>query len=204
MTENLMLGKWYDRPHVRVIWPYAGSPRWIAVLGPHHEDGELLGFHHEHFHVDYRFLPADLRTEDYNNEHTLGGLGPFHAVFNMAVTLVAPALPDDHPLRQGQPYGYPRLPLHLALEREDIPLKSWYRTRRTKFKVPYPAYPGPVRWTSDIEAAYKDVQLRQGMICPHRGADLSGLEIKDGVVECPLHGLRWRVETGRMEPRGRQ
>lgn len=35
-------------------------------------------------------------------------------------------------------------------------------------------------------------------ICPHRGANLASCEVVNGVVECPLHGLRFRVDTGEM------
>ncbi|MCY4364605.1 MAG: Rieske 2Fe-2S domain-containing protein [Chloroflexi bacterium] len=38
------------------------------------------------------------------------------------------------------------------------------------------------------------------MKCPHRGTDLRGLEVRNGKVTCPLHGLSWRLKTGRLEP----
>jgi nitrite reductase/ring-hydroxylating ferredoxin subunit len=31
--------------------------------------------------------------------------------------------------------------------------------------------------------------------CPHKGIDLSNIEAEDGVITCPLHGLRFSEET---------
>ena len=37
-----------------------------------------------------------------------------------------------------------------------------------------------------------------GWICPHRGTALGSLPVTDGVITCPLHGLRIEAETGRV------
>lgn len=34
--------------------------------------------------------------------------------------------------------------------------------------------------------------------CPHRGYDLSQVEPKDGVIKCPLHGLIFHKDTGKL------
>lgn len=36
----------------------------------------------------------------------------------------------------------------------------------------------------------------KGWLCPHKGADLSTAEVKDGVITCPLHGLKFCSKTG--------
>jgi hypothetical protein len=44
---------------------------------------------------------------------------------------------------------------------------------------------------------YKGVKM-QGMICPHKRANLASCEIINGCVTCPCHGLKWNVETGEL------
>lgn len=39
--------------------------------------------------------------------------------------------------------------------------------------------------------------------CPHRGYDLSGIEPADGVIRCPLHGLRFDSNTKQLIEYGR-
>jgi nitrite reductase/ring-hydroxylating ferredoxin subunit len=34
------------------------------------------------------------------------------------------------------------------------------------------------------------------MKCPHQGYDMSDCDIVAGVVQCPLHGLKWNVQMG--------
>lgn len=33
------------------------SSGWLPVLGPQHEDAEHLNFPHQHYHIDWRFVP---------------------------------------------------------------------------------------------------------------------------------------------------
>ena len=54
-------------------------------------------------------------------------------------------------------------------------------------------------WFADLEDHYSDKQLKENRICPHRGADLSTFTPDaDGCITCPLHGLKWHVETGKL------
>lgn len=53
------IGGLYPRLCARAIWPGGTVPRWWPVLGPLHDDREILGLVHEHYHVDYRFLRAE-------------------------------------------------------------------------------------------------------------------------------------------------
>ena len=44
-------------------------------------------------------------------------------------------------------------------------------------------------------------RLKAGLICPHKGADLSTFEPDErDCVTCPLHGLTWNVRTGELVP----
>jgi hypothetical protein len=72
--------------------------------------------------------------------------------------------------------------------------------RRRKCHRQMPEYPHEhAVWLPQLEAAYADKKLKC-MTCPHRGLPLDGLPVKDGVVTCPGHGLRWHVETGCLVP----
>ncbi|MBX9847503.1 MAG: Rieske 2Fe-2S domain-containing protein [Xanthobacteraceae bacterium] len=39
-----------------------------------------------------------------------------------------------------------------------------------------------------------------GFICQHRNAVLGSIEPRDGVITCPLHGLRIGAQTGVVLP----
>jgi len=53
------IGEFYRVPAVRVDdWSrYSG---WLPVIGPMHEDAEIVGFHWQHFHIDWRFVSERL------------------------------------------------------------------------------------------------------------------------------------------------
>lgn len=206
-------GNSYPRPHVRCVWH--NRIRWIPVLGPPHSDKEILNFPPEHLHVDYRFLPAATANGPGTSHVTLSGCGPYHEVFTLPITAVSPILPPGHPLiplqpnptrhrrprRRGkQPKVHPTLSLSQALDSEqDIPLNAWYRIRHALFRQNYPPHPGKVApWMTDLQEAFKNSQLLPGPVCPHRLTPLAGIEPRDGIIECPLHGLRWHAATGRL------
>lgn len=64
-ANEAIIGKTYDVPHV--IWVGnvngSGKPHWVPgslllpILGPMHEDRELIGFPDDHWHIDWRFMP---------------------------------------------------------------------------------------------------------------------------------------------------
>ena len=188
---EMVLGDYYDRPVVRTMWG-SGAQRWLPVLGPAHQDKEILNFPARHFHADFRFMAKGLR------ESINGVMGDL-AVFSTAISIAWPDVPGDHP---GLPsYGiHVNLDDHSALER--LPLESWYRVRRRRFNAHYPAYPFKIPfWLRELEAAYAEATLRDGLICPHKGASLAGMvQDEDGCITCPLHGLRWNARTGQLAP----
>lgn len=72
------------------------------------------------------------------------------------------------------------------------------KTMRRKCIRQMPEYPiDRAIWLPQLEAAYADKKMKC-MTCPHRGIPLDGLPVKDGVVTCPVHGLRWNVTTGEL------
>lgn len=52
--------------------------------------------------------------------------------------------------------------------------------------------------TDQLEQLLENAKMDK-LTCPHRGANLASVPIKDGCVVCPLHGLKWSVTTGELE-----
>lgn len=62
-TDGVTVGKFYRVSAVRVHEWHGLCNSWVLVVGPKHEDREIIGFQWEHFHVDWRFAPK--RVFDY-------------------------------------------------------------------------------------------------------------------------------------------
>lgn len=71
MTEVYELGKYYRVPSVMVNdwWGFVG---WMPVIGPMHEDAEIVNFPWQHFHIDWRFAPT-LLWDRFENRRAPGG-----------------------------------------------------------------------------------------------------------------------------------
>ena len=52
-------------------------------------------------------------------------------------------------------------------------------------------------WIEKLERKHADSVL--GEVCPHRGFPMRGCRVAGGVIECPGHGLRWDVLSGRLK-----
>lgn len=194
-TMIFQVGKFYLVPEVRAAWGiptrrnlttgevyFPTHPRWWAVVGPLHDDAEFLGFRHEHFHVDPRFIPIRVWDSERFRNPVLGYA----------------ATPISHVWPEGADE-------QVMLDDIDpqAPLRSWYRLRRRKClrtQADYPEEWARSRsWYAALVAAYREVELGPPGVCPHQGADLSTFHLDaDGCVTCPLHGLRWHMETGRL------
>ena len=182
---QMKVGTFHNRPCVRAVWPsmYDTRPNWIPVLGPVHSDAEVLNFEPKHLHVDYRFLRKRHRKDSFHNRIDL--------VFASVITILEPVGADGAQVKIED------------LPDDRYPLESYWRTMRRRFQGPYPPYPPgwKIPWSKELHEAYRDETLKDGLICPHRGAPLEGLEPDpDGCVTCPLHGLRWSLESGELRP----
>lgn len=171
-----VVGEFYLVPCVYGIWGYRSrrTPRWWPIIGPWHEDKALLNFPKHHYHLDIRFLSHFMPREIRNKE--TGNINRVAFEFSL-------------PLQEwAETYGWKAQVL------PDPVLK------RRKYRRHMPEYPrAAAQWINRLEAAYQDHRLKEGMICPHRGAPLKGLQVdSDGCVTCPLHGLRWCVATGEL------
>jgi len=75
-----------------------------------------------------------------------------------------------------------------------------YRRRKCRREMPIHPEAELCSWLRNMKLpdAYQDHVLGADMICPHKGASLKGLPVDDGCVVCPLHGLRWNLQTRRL------
>ena len=185
------LGHCYDVPVVRGRW-YGTAPADWPVLGPRHDDREIIGFDQQHYHLDGRFIAPRLWRTVVNKQKARDRAFPaklfcptlprgWAATLNIVLTVH----PSPLPTREVVPLGTRRL----RLRRQPPPdLDTHYAAAHGLF----------TKWYEPLQDAYQDARLR-GHVCPHRGADLTGLPLDDeGCVTCPLHGLRWHVESGRL------
>lgn len=57
--SSTIVGHYYRVPCVRVT-EWWGAHGWLPIIGPKHEDAEIIRFDNEHFHLDWRFVSQRL------------------------------------------------------------------------------------------------------------------------------------------------
>lgn len=72
MTEGYELGRFYRVPAVHVIEWRGFYGMWVPVIGPMHEDAEIVNFPWQHFHVDWRFVDTRI-WKAYQDLYLKGG-----------------------------------------------------------------------------------------------------------------------------------
>lgn len=73
-----------------------------------------------------------------------------------------------------------------------------------ELRLPYYANPRPIGELQRALAGHQCARGHGGFICPHRKASLGSIASIDGVITCPLHGLRIDAQTGTvLSPEGR-
>lgn len=172
MTEPAVIGKFYMVPCIFVSGKarYPAWPALIPVLGPKHEDREHLNFPHEHYHIDWRFVPASMFDDC---------IGPSsRSVHGRVITNTH----GGHVI-QGAPVLKRRM---CKREMPDFPAR------------PAQGIFSPTRSWVGLEQAHACARLKPGNICPHRGIDLTPFVKADGTVICPGHGLRWDTKSGEL------
>ncbi len=181
-TSPLVEGRFYLVPTVRAKW-YGKVADW-PVIGPLHEDREILGFDLDHYHVDARFLPRDY--PDIFRAFS----GPVHA--------------DTWAVRRAKNWGepMPSLPSPVLKRRKCV-------RASVPFSLPWSAAVTPVHELRRRFAGQQCVMGKGGWVCPHRKASLGSIEPEVGtapdgspahVITCPLHGLRIDAVTGLVLP----
>lgn len=167
MREPPMVGRFYMVPTV-TGYPYHGHVSDWPVIGPLHDDREHFRFNDLHYHVDARFLTA--RQRNVIARHSWGG-ETVEATINRF-----PLFYRTQAHRRGRP-----------------PLVRRKCTTAV-FGFAFGDSP-PVQAMQDAFGPAPDaIRKADGrMLCPHRKVDLSQFTVDaEGMVTCPLHGLRVR------------
>jgi hypothetical protein len=137
------------------------------VMGPAHTDIEFFDFGDEHYHIDGRFLTS------------------------RQFKLVDECAPWRAPAAELQ-----AAPLH---NYRGGPLPKPVLTKRKCNSAHHPYEHGDKKPIQDLRKHYAGTKCERGKggwICPHRKASLGSVQVVDGVVTCPLHGLMFDAATG--------
>jgi hypothetical protein len=151
-------------------YPLGGKLGTWPVIGPKHSDIDFLNFRDEHYHVDARFV-----TAAQERAITVGGQRSLEAVVGSW-----PLASYRHELPKGRP----------ALAR--------LKCRRSAYGYAYGHQPAIKKLREHYGDPAEPIRLAdRRLLCPHRKADLSSFAPgDDGLVICPLHGLRVRCAQG--------
>lgn len=171
LTSPPIVGQFYL---VRTVCEtYFGKFKDWPVIGPEHDDVEFFGFKDQHYHVDFRFI----RCSD---------------------ALVAERHPYVlHPPRRISGVASPTLAKPVWHRRKCVRSQLGFFLPRSRFIDTSPLY--KLRNAFAGRQCARDA--RGGFICPHRKAPLGSIQPdKDGVITCPLHGLRIDASTGVVVP----
>lgn len=200
-TEPLAPGNFYTVLCVRAFWPMrqlsGAKPRWVPVIGPVHSDQDVVNFPPMHWHADHRFLDIDQLWEDrhvYQHfkyfEQSRFGLQ--NIAYRSPIVELAPLTNRPDETRRFVDAG--------DLDHAVDPPDTYQRLMVLRYRGDF----GSIAFTDadylpELTEQYRAKTLIEGRYCPHRRADLGSLHPDaDGIITCPLHGLRWRQATGEI------
>lgn len=171
-----VVGRFYMVPVIE-DFPWYGRVRDWPVLGPQHADVEFFNFRYLHYHIDIRFVvERDFRYMAAHSAPRCHGKSDTYAA-----ALSASAAPL-HNMRRPLPKGRPRLmPRQCRREGMGAPIVDYVPLIIGEMEARYGSPAEPIR-------------RRDGrLLCPHRKVDLASFPPDaEGIVVCPLHGLRVR------------
>lgn len=176
LREPPLVGALYMVPVIR-DYPWCGHTSNWPVLGPLHDDKDFFNFSVPHYHIDIRFTTA--RQEAIML--TRGDLQWFSSNADVVAAMGSLSCPLAS-------HGY-RLP-------KGMPGLMRRRCRRASYYCPAEA--DPIKeMRKKLGDPAEAIRLGDGrLLCPHRKVDLSQFTPDaDGIVTCPLHGLRVRCGT---------
>lgn len=181
LTAPPVVGKFYLVPAIKwsfsTTWGNGRGPvleqleslpdaKWWPVWGRKHNDIEFFNFPNKHYHLDPRFL-----TKRQWCEFDTGWREPLASL-------------------QGKPLNHRDLP--------DGPVRP--QLRRMKCTMAHAAWHHDEQQNcvalNRVLAGKQCVKSKLGFLCPHQRFPLASVEPRDGVITCPLHGLRINAETG--------
>jgi hypothetical protein len=140
------------------------------VWGIKHSDVEHFRFPVLHYHIDPRFL-----TKRHISDFHDGGLSGRSAVHNI----------QAQPLNHTDLVDGPPKPI-LRRMRCSMDHSEWGFSDRA-----------PVISLNEAFAGKKCGSGKRGFVCPHKHFPLGSVKAINGVVTCPLHGMRIDAQTGK-------
>ena len=166
LREPPVPGRHYMVPVIR-DYPYCGRVDTWPVIGPLHEDADFFRFPYPHYHVDGRFL----------TKAQVSSITRQRSKYRPTVESILGASPLHH---RGQPLpkGRPQLARRLCAA------PAYGHAHQGQLAV--------IELNAHFSAPAAAIELADGRrLCPHRKVDLSQFPADaDGLVTCPLHGLR--------------
>ena len=184
LKEPPIVGSWYLVPAIlwnRNIWGetldsekllsdlQSKGSKWWPVWGIKHNDADHFNFPALHYHIDPRFLTKRQIAEFTNRWSDRTWLQNVQAA------------PLNHlHLKAGPPRPV------LRRMRCTIDHSEWGFGDRAAVISLNTAFVGK-----------KCGSGKRGLVCPHRHFPLGSVKSRDGIVTCPLHGLRIDIETGK-------
>ncbi len=186
LTAPPVVGQWYSVPTVRYIYADQHRARDWPVLLPLHSDADRFPFVWEHYHVDIRFLAADLwsRMAYYNDQ--FGGAGDV----DRDAMEYAQRMPVARLDWVGRPW------VGVLVKHPPI---VWRRRKCARSAIPYTMTEHPlIKRVQQDFAGTQCKAARAGWVCPHQGFPLGSVQEVGGVLTCPLHGLRVDAASGRV------
>lgn len=185
LREPPIVGRYYSVPAIAWRWAgafdqeLAGGDFFWPVLGNKHDDLEFFDFPHKHYHVDPRFFTnrhwAQLGDRKYDNE------GKKLDENGKLLTALARPLSSIH---------YSDWP----------PSPVFRRMRCSASGIIYSNWASRTVAVQSLNSKFAGKQCDSsvlGWICPHRQLALGSMEPVDGMITCPLHGLRIDATTGK-------
>jgi hypothetical protein len=171
LNEMPVVGRFYLVPTVEHPWTFRHKPFPWPVFLPRHNDTQFFNFPEEHYHVDPRFLtPRDFAIiEDYGWSRTA--------------------------FEQCQ--GAPVAKWNAGAGAYELSAIVWRRRRCHRDAIPYAfGEREPIKAIQAHWSGQTAPRNRYGWVCPHQSAALGSMAVVDGVITCPLHGMRIRTADG--------
>ena len=184
-TKPPQIGTFANKLCIRSHLSSRDKPSWIPIIGPLHDDPKFIESYFQHYHIDWRYLTQHQveileRTAEYMDIDT-----------NKVV--IDSVVPEGSPksIDVDNTNG-------LA---DEFPVETYLKAMRRRCAREFPNYPSDTEWLPAMETAFQNEKLIDGR-CPHQQTDLSTIPTDaNGNVTCPMHGLSWNRETGRLAKR---
>ena len=193
--------------HVRGVWPFhSNRAMWWPVNGPMHIDPEL-DFPAQHFHIDARYIPpkrwdrllkamegeiVSIRQKNHYTESYSLEKAAYHRLAGapLMTELIAPQSLGTTIISHLKKNGLATYdPLDNSRQAVDVlkafPEHEWKKVRTVEEFRPMQPVPGLSVTRSKLKRWHNVPLDLEKMVCPHRGADLSGIEPEDGLITCP-------------------